>query len=132
MAGGHSAEGGATSAPERADLPAGSYGMTKALWKEKLGAFLEPESAGNPKGEEVYVPRKQIRIAFWVEGGPKVVGTRGNLVVNFNDPQLLVLSLQHRKTVRIFRIPYGRLSCVELVHGAGDEDEGSTRKASLN
>ncbi|MBL9129536.1 MAG: hypothetical protein JNL97_17930 [Verrucomicrobiales bacterium] len=106
--------------------------MTKAIWKEKLEAFLEPEPMGHPKGEDVYVPKKQIRIVFWIDGGPKVVGTRGNLVVNFNDPRLLVLSLQNRKTVRILRVPYERLSCVELIHGAGDEDEGPTRKAALN
>jgi len=115
---------------------AGEYGdpdgMTKAIWKKKLEVFLEPEPMGHPKGEEVYVPRRQVRLVFWIEGGPRVVGGRANLVINFNDPDLLVLSLQQRKVIRIFRVPYAKLSCVELVHGAAEEDEATPRKASLN
>lgn len=87
---------------------------------------------GHPKGEEVYIPRKQMRIVFWIDGGPKVVGNHANLVVNFNDPELIVLSLHVRKSVRIYRVPYSRLACVELVNGVGDEEEPVPRKVSLN
>lgn len=106
--------------------------MTKSTWKEKLVAFLEPEPMGHPKGEELYVPRKQVRIVFWIDGGPKVVGHHGNLVLNFNDPDLMVLSLQVRKTLRIYRFSYSRLACVELVHGSPDDEETAVRKVSLN
>ena len=106
--------------------------MTKLTWKEKLEAFLEPEPMGHPKGEDVYVPRKQLRIVFWIDGGPKVVGNQANLVVNFDDAGVIVLSLQVRKTVRIYRVPYARLACVELIHGAGEEEEAHPRKVSLN
>ncbi len=106
--------------------------MTRSTWKEKLEAFLEAEPMGPHKGEEVYVPRKQLRLVFWIDGGPKVVGHRANMVVNFNDPDLIVISLQVRKTVRIYRVPYARLACVELVHGAGEEEEILPRKVSLN
>ncbi len=106
--------------------------MTKQTWKAKLEAFLDLESMEQPKEEEVYVPRKDLRLVFWVDGGPKVVGHRANLVVNFNDPDLLVLSLQVRKAVRIYRIPYARLACVELVHGSGDTEDLMPRKAALN
>jgi|GEM_PF-3132865 len=102
------------------------------MWKEKLAAFLEAEPIGHHKGEEVYVPRKLMRLVFWIDGGPKVAGHRANLVINFNDPELIVISLQVRKTVRIYRVPYTRLACVELVHGAGDEEEIQPRKVALN
>ena len=109
-----------------------SQPMTKVTWKEKLDAFIEPEPMGHPKGEEVYIPKKHLRIVFWIDGGPKVTGSHRNLVINFNDPELIVLSLQIRKSVRIYRVPYARVACVELVHGSTDDDDPSPRKASLN
>lgn len=79
--------------------------MTKSFGKPKLLPFLEPDTALNAKGEDVYGPREKLKIAFWFDGSLKVTGSQNNLAVNFKDPGLLVLSLIVSKTIRIYRVP---------------------------
>lgn len=82
--------------------------------------FLEPDPILNPKGEDVYGLREKLKIAFWFDGGLKVTGSQSSLAVNFKDPDLLVLSLMVRKTIHIYRVPYARMVCFELIRGAED------------
>jgi hypothetical protein len=106
--------------------------MTRTFWKRKLQFFLEPEPTLHPAGEDVYIPREKLKVAFWFEGGLKVSGGPRDLQVNFNDPQILTLSLQTKRTNRIFRVPYSRIVCFELVHSEEDDNTEFSRRLFLN
>jgi len=106
--------------------------MTRSFWKRKIRHWLEPDPTLHPMGEDVYSPQKKLKIAFWFEGGLKVTGDNSDLSVNFNDPDLLILSLLVRKTIRIYRVPYSRLVCFELIRGGAKDEDVFTNRFSVN
>ena len=78
---------------------------------------MEPNGEMNKLGEDLYCVKEKYKVVFWFEGGLKVTGTQASLSVNLKDPHLLILSTLIRKTMRIYRIPYERLVCFELIRG---------------
>lgn len=103
--------------------------MTKNFWKSKLLPFLEPSV---DLGPEIYDWKGPLKVAFWFEGGLKVVGGIGTLGLSFSDADLMILSTLIGKKVRIYRVHYSRLVCFELISGAGDKTSESTSRFLLN
>ena len=86
------------------------------FWKNKIKWFLveHPFSEGN-EHEEIYTPKEGLKFRFWIEGNLQVEGIYSELEINFNDPDLLVLSrLMHKENGSVFRIPWSRVIAVEL------------------
>ena len=106
--------------------------MTKSFWKPKLLPFLAEDTVLNAKGADVYGLRAKQKITFWFDGGLKVTGSKSSLTVNFKDPDLLVLSSMVRKTIRIYRVPYARLICFELIFEAEDDTSGHANRFDPN
>jgi hypothetical protein len=105
--------------------------MSKSLWKRKLKLFLKPHPVLHPAGEDVYVPTRELKIAFWFEDGLKVVGDEDSLQINFNDPDLLVLAVEAKKASHIYRVPWRRLVCFELIRDS-EVTEETTQRFFLN
>jgi hypothetical protein len=96
--------------------------MNKTFWKSKLMPFLVPNEVLNKLGEHSYGVKKKLKLAFWFDGGLKVTGNEATLSLNLKDPDLLILGTLVRKTTRIYRIPYERLVCFELIRGSDDSE----------
>ena len=102
--------------------------MKKTFWKSKLLKFLVENKDVGPG---VYELRRKMKVAFWFDGGLKVVANQNELVLNFRDPDLFILSTLKNNTNHIFRIPYTRLVCFEIIHeGAAKSDDPQNRFGS--
>lgn len=89
--------------------------MSPEIWKQNLYHFLAPHPAWHDSGEEVYVPRDGISVAFFFDGGLRVAGDSVSLEVNYNNPDLLILGVKADDSDRIYRVPWSRLVCFELI-----------------
>jgi hypothetical protein len=79
-----------------------------------------------PAGEKVYVPKDDLAITLWFEGGLQVSGDARTLQLNFNSKDYLVVALREANRDRIFRVPWDRLVCFEI---ATDRNpDGSVRR----
>ena len=79
--------------------------------------FVEPQPELHPGAGEIYVPRDELKIAFYADSIPKIVGNARTLQINFNDPDFLVLAIESRGISRVYRILWQRLIGFELIRG---------------
>lgn len=87
------------------------------LIKDNLKFFIEPHPVFKDTEEEIFVPRKDYTIKFWIEGGLCVDGKSDTLDINFNDDELLILAVRGIPQERIIRIPWSRVIAFELIVG---------------
>lgn len=100
----------------------------KAFWWRELKFFITPHPELHPEAGEIYVPRDHLKIAFYVDGMPKIVGDARTLQINFNGPEFLVLAIESRGSDRVFRILWQRLVGFELIRGSDIEMPPEVRK----
>lgn len=97
---------------------------TGEFWKKELKFFtvrhpqFSSPNVAPEEEEQIFTPKEGYLIRFWIEGNLQIIGGNLNLEINFNNPELLVLSLKdidqgyHRST---YRIPFERVVCFELI-----------------
>ena len=91
------------------------YSMSPETWKQNIQQFLSPHPAWYEAGEDVHVPRENLTVAFLFDGGLRVVGDSASLEVNYNHPDMLILGVRGPDGDRIYRMPWDRLVCFELI-----------------
>lgn len=98
------------------------------FWKKELKWFVvkHPKYI-NPKVEEdeedIWTPRKDITIRFWIEGNIQIEGVHNELEINYNNPRLLILSFPSEDKKRsIIRVPWKRLIAFELFSTNDEEN----------
>jgi hypothetical protein len=101
--------------------------MTGKRWRTTIRFFLDEHPKLFPAGEKVYVPKTGLTVSLWFDGGLCVSGDANSLELNYNSPDLLVLSLTDAKQHRIFRVPWNRLVSFELAFDRRTSDEVSRR-----
>ena len=89
--------------------------MDPETWKRNIQQFLAPHPTWHEPGAQVFVPRNHLSVAFLFDGGLRVVGDGASLEVNYNNPDLLILSVRVEGCERVYRMPWSRLVCFELV-----------------
>lgn len=92
--------------------------MVKKIWKSQLRTFIveHPRFEGSEK--DIFTPRKDLKIRFWFEGNLQIEGEYQTLEINYNSPDILVLSKGESDELKnIFRVPWKRLVSFELIIG---------------
>ena len=97
--------------------------MEKDFWKNKLRFFLTEHPFFENTEEDVLTPQQGLKIRFWVEGNLQIEGVYDDLEINYNDPDLLILAKRNEGLNDIFRIPWHRVICFELIIGDETSDE---------
>lgn len=93
--------------------------MIQDFWKNKLTPFVSkhPYFEGVDPIEEIFTPKKGLKIRFWFEGGIQIEGEYNQLEINYNSPDILILAQRNEVIENIFRIPWVRLISFELIIG---------------
>lgn len=92
--------------------------MAKKFWKSKLRWFIVSHPRFEGTEEKIFTPREGLKIRFWFEGNLQIDGEYKTLEINYNSPDLLVLSKGDSDELRnIYRIPWKRLVSFELITG---------------
>jgi hypothetical protein len=89
----------------------------KAFWWRELKFFVKPHPELHPGAGEIYIPRDRLKIAFYADAIPKIVGNARTLQINFNDRDFVVLAIESRSVSRVYRILWQRLVGFELISG---------------
>ncbi len=89
-------------------------------WKGHIQFFIEPHPGFNGTEEQIFTPRKGIVILFRFEGVWDVEGRHGEIEINYNARDLLVLALRAPKD-RVIRVEWKRLISFELLNEAVDD-----------
>lgn len=101
--------------------------MTAKKWIATCKFFLQPHPELHPAGEEVYIPRRDLVVTLWFEGGMKVSGDVKSLQLNFNSADYLVLCHIDKRMEHIFRVPWKRLVSFEIAIDRGSDSTLSRR-----
>ena len=88
--------------------------MTGKRWRTTIRFFLQEHPELFPAGEKVYLPKDELTVTLWFEGGLRVSGDASSLQLNYNSDDLLVLALLEGSKHRIFRVPWNRLVSFEI------------------
>lgn len=90
--------------------------------KSELKNFIEHDDS-LPKNEAVFLPKTDLTIGFFVEGGVYVAGDRETLRVNLNSSEMLVLLVEQKDGEHIYRFPWTRIIGFELIAKGIDDPE---------
>jgi hypothetical protein len=105
--------------------------MTGKRWIAISQFFLQPHFELFPAGEKVYVPKDDLEVRLWFEGGLQVFGDAHTLELNFNSDEYLVVALREGSKDRIFRVPWDRLVSFEITRDR-QGDGAAHREIFLN
>ncbi|WP_379085561.1 hypothetical protein [Pedobacter sp. UC225_65] len=89
--------------------------MSRKVIKQHLKYFIEPHPSFKGSEEQIFTPRNDYVIKFWIEGGFEIAGAHSTLEINFNSNELLVLAVRNEPIERIIRIPWKRIIAFELI-----------------
>ncbi|PHQ35863.1 hypothetical protein [Rhodopirellula bahusiensis] len=107
--------------------------MDAESWKKHIQFFLTPHPVYHEAGEDMYVPREGYTVASIFTGGLRIVGDTETLEVNYNNPDLLILSLNTTATSHIYRFDWDHLVAFELVRdNEADDDLPWPPRISMN
>jgi hypothetical protein len=96
--------------------------MTGNRWIKACQFFLQPHPELFPAGEKVYVPKDEIKVTLWFDGGLQLSGDARSLELNFNTEEYLVVAVRDGTKDRIFRVPWDRLVSFEISTENGPPD----------
>jgi hypothetical protein len=88
-----------------------------------LKYFIKPHPEFGLGEDKIFVPNPGLTIRFWFEGNLQVGGDENSLMINLNEPQLLVLAVTEGGKDRIFRVPWARMVSLELCREVGTGQE---------
>ena len=90
--------------------------MKCKIWQAKLKPFVVifHQSAGRDIG--MYTPNEGIPIKFFFEGNLIIEGQYNDMLLNFNDPDILTITIRSKN--RAIRVAWDKLVAFELsTHG---------------
>lgn len=95
------------------------------FWKNELKFFIVSHPDFKKTDEQVFTPKKGLKIRFWIEGNLQIDGIYKFLHINYNSNTCLILSLKDSKSSQsnIFRIPWEKIITFELVTNEDNTDE---------
>ncbi len=100
--------------------------MKKSIfWKKKLKYFIDVHPTFEDSEEDIFTPKKGLKMRFWIEGNLQIEGRYDNLELNFNSDDCLILSLRDSNSSQsnIFRIPWRRIISFELITNEDTDEE---------
>ncbi len=86
--------------------------MNRDNWKNKLIPFIKPFVQPNGKACEVFTPAAGMPIRFIFEGTFYIEGRNNDLLLNFSDPDIFILTI--RSQHRAVRVAWSKLVAFEL------------------
>lgn len=96
--------------------------MKKKFWQKKLKHFLiKHPFFEDLEYEKIYTPKEGLKIKFWIEGNLQIEGIYEEIEINFNDPDLLIVSFNKFRG-SVFRVIWKKLIAVEFIP-INEEDE---------
>jgi hypothetical protein len=93
--------------------------------KNKLKYFVVVHPTFEGSEEDIFTPKKRLKIRFWIEGNLQIEGTYNNLELNFNSDDCLILALRDSNSNQsnIFRTPWERITSFELITNEDTDEE---------
>jgi hypothetical protein len=89
--------------------------MDVESWKSHIKYFLEPHPKYHAAGEDMWIPSKDYKIAFIFSGGLRIVGDARSLIVNYNSPHHLNLSIETSSSSHDYYVLWEHLVAFELI-----------------